>query len=113
MSSLAYESLMVPLCESYRFRCIAPDRRGFGKSDWNGDGDSHVDITYEVLAADTANLIEKLRLGPFVFVANSLGAGESVLAYTGSTYVRDNCKVTLRPSILSSFSFLHTYLKAP
>jgi len=33
MSSRMFDQLLVPLCETHRYRCIAPDRRGFGKSD--------------------------------------------------------------------------------
>jgi non-heme chloroperoxidase len=33
MSSRMFDQLLVPLCEIYRFRCIAPDRRGFGNSE--------------------------------------------------------------------------------
>ncbi len=35
MSSQMFEHLLVPLCETHGFRCIAPDRRGFGKSEGN------------------------------------------------------------------------------
>ncbi len=92
MSSLMFESLMLPLCESYRFRCIAPDRRGFGKSDW--DGVDQVSITDKTLATDVASLVEKLQPGPFVFVACSVGAAESLLVYSASQYIRQNCKVS-------------------
>ncbi|KAF5985788.1 Arylesterase [Fusarium coicis] len=31
-----YDSILVSLCETQGYRVIAPDRRGFGKSDWAG-----------------------------------------------------------------------------
>ncbi|WEW57267.1 hypothetical protein PRK78_002732 [Emydomyces testavorans] len=92
-SGFVYETLMLKLCETYRFRCIAPDRRGFGKSDWNGtEHDESTPIDYSVFAADTAYLLEKNKVGPFVFVAASMGPGETVQAYWQSQYVRENCK---------------------
>lgn len=95
MSSVMFEQLMLPLCETYRFRCIATDRRGFGKSDWNGSEPVSSPIDYTVFAADTISLLEKLNIGPFVFVGASMGPGETVQAYFQSQYVRDNCKVSL------------------
>jgi pimeloyl-ACP methyl ester carboxylesterase len=80
MSALMYEHLMLPLCETYRLRCIATDRRGFGKSEWSGDN-TKGPITYNTLARDTADILEKLDLGDFVFVASSMGCGETVLTY--------------------------------
>ncbi|KJF61093.1 uncharacterized protein CIMG_11466 [Coccidioides immitis RS] len=92
-SGLVYEPLMLQLCETYRFRCIAPDRRGFGKSDWNGcDNDQSKPIDYSVFAADTIHLLEQINVGPFVFVAASMGPGETIQAYWQSEYVRENCK---------------------
>lgn len=52
-------------------------------------------IDYTVFAADTISLLEKLNIGPFVFVGASMGPGETVQAYFQSQYVRDNCKVSL------------------
>ncbi|KAF7588976.1 hypothetical protein BBP40_004943 [Aspergillus hancockii] len=100
-SSRMYEELMVPLCETYRFRCIAPDRRGFGNSDWNGDQATDSLITYNVFADDTAYLLEKLSVGPFVVIASSMGPGESVLAHSRSKYFQENCKgfVWLSPAL--------------
>jgi pimeloyl-ACP methyl ester carboxylesterase len=37
LSSRMYDSMLLKLCETNRFRCIAPDKRGFGKSDWTGN----------------------------------------------------------------------------
>ncbi|CEJ60111.1 hypothetical protein PMG11_08697 [Penicillium brasilianum] len=91
-SSLAWETLTVQLCENHGFRCIAPDRRGFGKSDWDGP-QSDTQITYETFAEDTVHLLEKfLDVGPFVFITSSMGAGESILALEASDYLWKNCK---------------------
>ncbi|OJD17976.1 hypothetical protein AJ78_02007 [Emergomyces pasteurianus Ep9510] len=92
MSSQMFEQQTLPLCETYRFRCIVPDRRGFGQSDWNGTERGEAEIDYNVFAQDTAHLLEKLDIGPFVFVAASMGPGETLLAYERSEYVRNNCK---------------------
>ncbi|OAX77205.1 hypothetical protein ACJ72_08499 [Emergomyces africanus] len=92
MSSQMFEHQTLALCETYRFRCIAPDRRGFGHSDWNGAEPGKEQIDYNVFAQDTAHLLEKLDIGPFVFVAASMGPGETLLAYERSEYIRNNCK---------------------
>jgi pimeloyl-ACP methyl ester carboxylesterase len=92
-SSLAWETLTVQLCENHGFRCIAADRRGFGKSDWDGH-QNDANITYETFAQDTVHLLERfLDVGPFVFITSSMGAGESVLALEASDYLRKNGKV--------------------
>lgn len=83
-SSLMYEQLLLPLCLEYEFRCIAPDRRGFGNSDW--DGPDGCEVSYQTFADDTAYLVEKLSVGHFVVVASSMGPGESVLGYFSSQY---------------------------
>jgi pimeloyl-ACP methyl ester carboxylesterase len=93
LSSAMWEPLMVQLCETYRFRCIAPDRRGFGHSDWNGTQSNRAEIDYNVLAHDLVDLVEKLQVGKFVLVAASMGGGESILAYESSDYFRQNCQV--------------------
>lgn len=77
-------------------RCIAPDRRGFGQSDWNGPERKSSPIDYDVFADDTVHLLEKLNVGPFVFVASSMGPGETVLAHLRSRYIQENCKVRIR-----------------
>ena len=102
MSSAMYEPLLLTLCETYRFRCIAPDRRGFGQSDWSGSEPVSSPIDYSVFAADTAHLLEKLKVGPFIFVGASMGSGESVLAHSQSQYVRENCKVSERDNIIKA-----------
>ncbi|PGH18338.1 hypothetical protein AJ80_04516 [Polytolypa hystricis UAMH7299] len=92
MSSLMFDHLMLPLCETHRIRCIAPDRRGFGSSDWNGDKPVQSDIDYNVFAQDTIYLLEKLDVRPFVFVTTSMGPGETILAHAQSQYIQKNCK---------------------
>ncbi|EXJ64777.1 hypothetical protein A1O7_01115 [Cladophialophora yegresii CBS 114405] len=79
MSHQMYEHLMLPLCETYGIRCIAPDRRGFGKSDWN-TSDSK-DVTYDTFSQDSIDVIEAAKLQSFFFVASSMGCGETLLAY--------------------------------
>ncbi|KAM5361174.1 hypothetical protein ACJZ2D_013256 [Fusarium nematophilum] len=73
LSSRMYDPLLLNLCESHRFRCIAIDRRGFGKSDWTGpDGG---DVDYRVLASDVVDLLDRIEPGPLIFVAASMGTG--------------------------------------
>jgi non-heme chloroperoxidase len=103
MSSLMYDHLMLALCETERMRCVAADRRGFGKSDWSGadaDASASGDITYETFADDTVGVIEHLKLESFVFVAASMGCGETVLAWERSEFVRKACKVSSASQLL-------------
>lgn len=93
LSSAMWEPLMVQLSETYRFRCVAPDRRGFGHSDWNGTKPGRTAIDYSVFANDVVDLLEKLQVGKFVFIAASMGGGESLLAYMSSDFIRQNCQV--------------------
>jgi pimeloyl-ACP methyl ester carboxylesterase len=93
LTSEMWDPLMVQLSETYRFRCIAPDRRGFGRSDWNGVQLKCTDIDYNVFAKDVVDLLEKLQIGKFVFIAASMGGGESLLAYQSSDYIRQHCQV--------------------
>ena len=104
LSSAMWEPFMVQLTESYRFRCIAPDRRGFGKSDWNGVQPNSNGLDYEVFAKDIVDLLEKIKVGKFIFIAASMGGAESLLAYLSSDYVRQNCQVRASYS-LSLFCF--------
>lgn len=94
MSSKMFEHLIVPLCETYQFRCIAPDRRGFGSSDWT-DASKGKTTDWSTFAGDVAQLLETLAVGDFVFVAASMGCTESVLAYHSSQYISQHCKVSL------------------
>jgi len=91
MSSRMYEHLFVPLCETYRFRILAPDRRGFGKSDWNSKQTAKT-ITYDTFVADLVGLLHHLDIKNFAFVAASMGGAESVLTYLASSFVRERCK---------------------
>jgi pimeloyl-ACP methyl ester carboxylesterase len=96
MSSRMWQHLLVPACQDYGFRCIAPDRRGFGESEWNGPGTygtpkSHID--FDTYADDVAYLLETVATGDFIFVGASMGSGESLLTYERSAYVRKHCKV--------------------
>jgi non-heme chloroperoxidase len=94
MSSAMWEQLMLPLCESHRIRCVALDRRGFGKSEWSGTlRSSTAEIEYNTFAKDTIHLLEELDLKKIVFVAASMGCGETLLAYFGSKWVKERCKV--------------------
>lgn len=52
-------------------RCIAYDRRGFGKSDWPFDG-----YDYNSLAGDLKSLLEELDLNEVTLVGFSMGGGE-------------------------------------
>ncbi|KAM0134111.1 hypothetical protein ACHAO1_005946 [Botrytis cinerea] len=104
LSSAMWQPLMVQLTETHRIRCIAPDRRGFGQSDWNGLQPDRSEIDYEVFGRDVADLLEKLKVGKFIFVAASMAGGESLLAYISSDYVRQNCQ---------GFVFTNTSLPYP
>ncbi len=100
MSHLMYEHLLLKLCENHRIRCIASDRRGFGKSEWNGK--STGDITYDTFAQDTAALLSSLDLSSFVIIAASMGCGESLLAHNSMPAdMQSKCKgfIWLGPSL--------------
>lgn len=100
MSSAMYEQLMLVLCEKHHMRCVAQDRRGFGKSDWSGiqRAPQEHSVTYEVFADDTIQLVEMLKLKRFYVVAASMGCGESLLAFQRSKFVQENCQVGCRLS---------------
>lgn len=94
---MAYELRDVrslPLCETYRFRCIAPDRRGFGQSDWNGPDQGGKSITLETFADDVTLLLKSLKLESFILVGASMGCSEALLAFDKSKFFKDCCKVT-------------------
>ncbi|KAA8650806.1 alpha/beta fold hydrolase [Aspergillus tanneri] len=114
-SSLMYENIAVPLCQCHNFRCIAPDRRGFGKSDWDSP-QSNGKISYTVFAQDTAHLLENvLNVGPFVVIASSMGPGESILAFEESEYFRQNCKgfIWISPSLPGTLPGLDNHSTGP
>lgn len=83
---------MLPLCETHRIRCVAVDRRGFGKSEWSGTP-SATEINYSTFSKDTIHVLEELNLKKIIFVAASMGCGETLLAYSRSKWVRERCKV--------------------
>lgn len=93
VSSKMWEHLLVPLCETHRLRCIAPDRRGFGRSDWNSP-DSARCIDYNTFTADVIGLLEYLKVDAIVFLAASMGTAESLLVYLQSPFVQKRCKVS-------------------
>lgn len=61
----------------HNFRCIAYDRRGFGKSDRTWEG-----YDYNTLANDLHELITQLNLSEVVLVGFSMGGGE-IAKYIG------------------------------
>ena len=83
---------MLALCETYRIRCVAIDRRGFGKSDWNGKG--RLEVTDETFAKDTVHIMQEAQVGDFVFVGASMGCRESLLTYQDSEWARERCRVS-------------------
>jgi non-heme chloroperoxidase len=103
MSSRMWEYHLIKLCQDHGFRCIAPDRRGFGDSEWNGrrpNNPAKSKITYDTFADDVIFLLEDLEVDHFVFIGASMGSGESLLCYERSPSIRDRCKV-LFPSIIT------------
>ncbi|KAH6839497.1 Alpha/Beta hydrolase protein [Chaetomium sp. MPI-CAGE-AT-0009] len=93
MSSRMFDQLIVPLVETHRFPVIAPDRRGFGNSDWTTPTTG--EVTFDTFVQDAVALLEhvmKPNPGPFVFVAASMGSIESVLARAASGFLREYCK---------------------
>ena len=102
MSSEMFTHLLLPLCEDHHIRCIASDRRGFGKSAFTGSRPIEGGPTYDTFAADTIELIAASKVDDFVFVAASMGCGESLLAYHQSDHaMKKRCKgfVWLGPSL--------------
>ncbi|KAH7114749.1 Alpha/Beta hydrolase protein [Dactylonectria estremocensis] len=107
MSSRMWDHFFIPLVQAHRFHVLAPDRRGFGNSDWNAGPTSRtlvsgsaVDsstprttaVSWQTLTDDLTALLTALDIGPFAFVAASMGCPESVLTYLSSAYVRANCR---------------------
>lgn len=80
MSSRMYQHLYLPLSQTYGIQCIAPDRRGFGRSEWSGPRD--VPIQFETFAEDTVAIIKSIpELTSLTLVCASMGCGESILVY--------------------------------
>lgn len=111
MSSQMYSNLMVLLSSDHGIRCIASDRRGFGKSEWTGPrvpAAADQQITYDVFASDTVAIIKSIPdLDTFTFVASSMGCGETVLVYRllQSQNLAHKCRgfLWLGPSLPSPF----------
>lgn len=102
MSSEMYSQLVLPLCEEHRIRCIASDRRGFGKSQFAGSKPIEGGVTYDTLAADTVAFLKAAQVGNFVLVGASMGAGETVLAFKQmDKALKDKCRgfIWLGPSL--------------
>ncbi len=68
------------------FRCVAPDRRGHGRSSAPGEG-----YDYDTLADDLAGVLEALDLHDVTLVGHSMGCGEIARYLTrhGVRRVRD------------------------
>lgn len=99
-SSQMYDHVALPLCESYGFRCILIDRRGFGKSEWSGSKPH--EISYETFADDLAQVLETSGVGDsFVGIGASLGCGEFLMMLDRHPSLKSNCKglVFLGPSL--------------
>jgi non-heme chloroperoxidase len=75
------------------FRCIAFDRRGFGRSGQSWDGND-----YDTFADDLATLIETLDLNGAVMVGHSAGAGD-IVRYIGRYGAQRVSKTVLVSSI--------------
>jgi len=78
---------------SHGFRCVAFDRRGFGRSGQSWDGNN-----YDTFADDLATLIETLDLKEAVMVGHSAGAGD-IVRYIGRHGTRRVSKTVLVSSI--------------
>lgn len=58
-SSRMWDHLLVPLSEIHRYRCIAPDRRGYGNSEWSGiSATASPSINYDVFASDLLQVMD-------------------------------------------------------
>lgn len=88
----AWESQMVFLA-SHGYRCIAPDRRGHGRSDqpWNGN-------EMNTYADDLAELFESLGLKGATLIGHSTGGGE-VARYIGRHGTSRIAKTVLMGSV--------------
>ena len=99
-SSKMWDHILVPLVETHRFRCIAPDRRGYGQSEWSGpDISKAASINYDTFALDLAQILESAGISPsgdsspgFIGVGSSLGCGELFLALSTSPKLRESCR---------------------
>jgi pimeloyl-ACP methyl ester carboxylesterase len=88
-----WEYQLTPLRE-LGFRCIAYDRRGFGKSD-----QSLKSYDYDVLAEDLKNLINELNVDNVTLVGFSMGGGE-VVRYCSKYNCEKVSKIILVSSVI-------------
>ena len=88
-----WEYQLTPLRE-LGFRCIAYDRRGFGKSD-----QSLKSYDYDVLAEDLKNLIDELNVDNVTLVGFSMGGGE-VVRYCSKYNCERISKIILVSSVI-------------
>lgn len=83
----------LPGIAKHNIRCIAYDRRGFGKSDRSWEG-----YDYDTLADDLNELIIQLNLSEVVLVGFSMGGGE-VARYIGKYGTDKIAKVVFISSV--------------
>lgn len=76
------------------YRCITYDRRGFGKSDWPGEG-----YDYNTLASDLKSVMDALDLQDVTLVGFSMGGGEVAKYFSLYNGARVS-KVVLLASVL-------------
>lgn len=88
-----WEYQLTPLRE-LGFRCIAYDRRGFGKSD-----QSLSNYDYDALAEDLKNLIDELNVDNVTLIGFSMGGGE-VVRYCSKYNCEKVSKIVLVSSVV-------------
>ena len=71
----SWDFISLALCDSYR--CLAPDARGHGDSDWAPQGEYTVDAYVQ----DLAGFVDELGLDQFILVGHSMG-GRTCYVYT-------------------------------
>lgn len=103
-SSKMYDHIMLPLCESFGYRCIGIDRRGYGGSQWSGPIKPGQDIDYDTFADDLAQILDVSGAAEdngFVGIGASLGCGEFILALHKNPRLLNACRglVFLGPSL--------------
>ncbi len=91
LTNQMWEYQLTPLRE-LGFRCIAYDRRGFGKSD-----QSLNDYSYDVLADDLKNLLDEINAESVTLVGFSIGGGDVVRYCT-----KYNCEKVNKLILVSS-----------
>ncbi len=92
--SLQSWEYQIPKIVEAGFRCIAYDRKGFGKSCATWDG-----YDYDALAEDLYALIDELQLKNVVLVGFSMGGGE-VVRYIANYGNKNVSKIALISSII-------------